>query len=121
MPVDAARRSSDGRGREHGRSAPSSPEALIGRDAPPFLVVNGSVDTLVVPADVRAFADAIAAASSSAVVHAEIPGMHHNFDFFHSLRFHRICDAVEHFATLALTREPDALRKDHRTRGAARS
>jgi hypothetical protein len=30
-------------------------------------------------------------------VYAALPGTQHNFDLFHSLRFHAVCDAVESF------------------------
>ncbi len=87
---------------------PQGPSEVMGSDAPPFLIVNGSVDTLVVPRDTRAFAEALAAVSDQPVVHAELPGAHHNFDFFDSLRLHRVGDAIEHFVDLVLDRsEPE--------------
>ncbi|HET8929113.1 MAG TPA: alpha/beta hydrolase [Acidimicrobiales bacterium] len=100
---------------------PSGPAELIGPDAPPFLIVHGSVDTLVLPDDVRAFAEALDAVSTRPVVHAEIPGMHHNFGFFHSLRSTRIDDAIEHFARVIIDRESVATPSGRRGRDAARS
>lgn len=102
-------------------AGPSSPTELIGPDAPPFLIVHGSVDTLVLPGDARAFAESLAVVSTQPVVHAQIPGMHHNFDFFHSLRSHRIDDAIEHFARVIIDRESVADPSGRRGRDAARS
>ena len=47
--------------------------------------------------DARHFADELATASDQPVVYAELPGTQHNFDLFHSLRFHAVTDAVESF------------------------
>jgi hypothetical protein len=37
------------------------------------------------------------------VVYAELPGTQHNFDFFPSLRFHAVADAVEDFTAWVRT------------------
>ena len=50
--------------------------------------------------DARAFADRLRAVSRQPVAYAELPGAQHNFDFFHSLRFHSVIDAVADFAAL---------------------
>lgn len=79
--------------------APSSPLAYLHADAPPFLIIHGTLDTLVLVEDARHFADELARASDQPVVYAELPGTQHNFDLFHSLRFHAVTDAVESFVT----------------------
>lgn len=53
---------------------PTSPQDCIDPDAPPFLVVHGARDTLVLPQDARGFADQLRAVSRQPVVYAELPG-----------------------------------------------
>lgn len=65
-------------------SEPTSLHACVNVDAPPFLIVHGALDTLVLRED----------------AYAELPGTQHNFDFFHSMRFHSITDAIVRFAEL---------------------
>ena len=69
---------------------------------PPFLIIHGALDTLVLRDDARAFAHRLRAVSRQPVVYAELPGTQHNFDYFHSLRFHTVTDAVVRFAELAI-------------------
>jgi acetyl esterase/lipase len=76
---------------------PSSPLAYVHADAPPFLIIHGTLDTLVLVEDARHFADELSKASDQPVVFAELPGTQHNFDLFHSLRFHAVSDAIESF------------------------
>jgi acetyl esterase/lipase len=72
--------------------------------APPFLVVHGALDTLVVAEDARRFAAALAEQSTQPVAYAELPATQHNFDLFHSFRFHAVSDAIESFVTYAWAR-----------------
>lgn len=83
-----------------GGPQPNSPMDCVNADAPPFLIVHGTLDTLVLSRDARAFADRLRAASGQPVAYAELPGTQHNFDFFHSLRYHPVTDAVVRFAEL---------------------
>jgi acetyl esterase/lipase len=82
--------------------APTSPQECINPDAPPFLIVHGALDTLVLHHEARSFADRLRAVSRQPVVYAELPAAQHNFDFFHSPRFHTVTDAVVRFAELTL-------------------
>jgi acetyl esterase/lipase len=82
--------------------APTSPQDCINPDAPAFLIVHGALDTLVLHHEARAFADRLRAVSEQPVVYAELPGTHHNFDFFHSLRVHTVTDAIVRFTELTL-------------------
>ncbi|MFC8373332.1 hypothetical protein [Streptomyces sp. CB02400] len=66
--------------------------------------MRGALDTLVPAGDARRFADEPARVSSTPVAFAELPGTQHDFDFFHSLRFHAVADAVEGFAVWATRR-----------------
>lgn len=81
---------------------PASPHAHIHPDAPPFLIIHGALDTLVLAEDAHRFADKLRTASQQPVAYAELPGTQHNFDFFHSLRFHAVTDAVVRFAELTV-------------------
>ncbi len=81
---------------------PTSPLFYINPGAPPFLVVHGALDTLVLRKDAEQFADRLRAVSGQPVAYAELPGTQHNFDFFHSLRFHSVTDAIVHFIELTV-------------------
>lgn len=71
-------------------------------DAPPFLIVHGSHDTVVPVAGARRFAEGLQAVSTQRVVYAELPGAQHGFDLFHSPRFEAVINAVDAFATGAV-------------------
>lgn len=86
---------------------PTSPAQVIHPDAPPFLIVHGSSDTLVLHREARAFAHRLDAISRRPVIYAELPGAQHNFDFFQSLRAHAVTDAVARFAELTRASRTD--------------
>ncbi len=77
----------------------TSPLSYLHANAPPFLIIHGTLDTLVLADDARQFAHSLATASDQPVIYAELPGTQHNFDLFHSLRFHATTDAIESFLT----------------------
>ena len=83
---------------------PTSPHAAVNPAAPPFLIIHGAIDTLVLRTDAREFAKRLRAVSRQTVAYAELPGTQHNFDFFHSPRIHWVTDAVLRFAELAAGR-----------------
>jgi acetyl esterase/lipase len=58
----------------------ASPIARITPDAPPFLVVHGTADTIIPVAQARAFVEKLRATSRSIVGYLELPGGHHGFD-----------------------------------------
>ena len=66
-------------------------------DMPPMLVVHGEKDMWIHPSDVRAFVDRVRAVSSRPVIYAELPGAHHDFDMFESIRSAAVNQAVEQF------------------------
>ncbi|WP_307844716.1 alpha/beta hydrolase [Actinotalea solisilvae] len=74
-----------------------SPTADVVPGAPPFLVVHGARDTLVVAADQRRFVARLRAVSLAPVVHLELPGAQHGFDLLRSYRFEAVVDGVEAF------------------------
>ncbi|MGV0656552.1 alpha/beta hydrolase, partial [Mycolicibacterium thermoresistibile] len=58
----------------------ASPIARVHADAPPFLVVHGSADTVIPVAQARSFVERLRDASQSVVGYLELPGAGHGFD-----------------------------------------
>ena len=75
-----------------------SPISHVSADAPPFLIIQGSIDVLVWKEENRIFAERLASISPQPVVYLEVPGAQHAFDFFHSRRSSVAVDACERFA-----------------------
>jgi acetyl esterase/lipase len=92
------------------RGLPSSPGDYVTAAAPPVFVLHGDRDTLVIVEDARAFVRHLRATSDGPVVYAELPGAHHDFDLFHSIRFEAVIDAVEVFAAAVAARAHDGRR-----------
>lgn len=89
----------------------ASPTLRVTSEAPPFLVLHGTNDTLV-PVDVaRVFVEALREVSRAAVVYAELPLAQHAFDVLVSPR----CGAAIAGATAFL----EALRSRHRDAASA--
>jgi acetyl esterase/lipase len=74
-----------------------SPLAYVKTNAPPFFVVHGDQDTLVIVEDARSFVEQLRMTSSNPVAYAELPGAQHGFDLFRSRRFDTVVDAIEEF------------------------
>jgi acetyl esterase/lipase len=66
-------------------------------DMPPMLVVHGTKDMLIPVSDARAFVERARAVSSRPVIYAELPGAHHDFDLFESIRSAAVNQAVDQF------------------------
>jgi acetyl esterase/lipase len=77
----------------------ASPMNHVGADAPPALVIHGSLDTLVPVTEARAFVAALRAVSNQPVAYAELRGAHHGFDVFNSIRSLHTIAAVDLFLT----------------------
>jgi acetyl esterase/lipase len=75
----------------------SSPAGHVRPDAPPVLIVHGSLDPMAPVQDARAFAESLRDASASPVLMAELPGGLHAFDRFASVRSASVAEAVEVF------------------------
>jgi len=71
-------------------------------DVPPMLIVHGTHDLLVPPAEARRFADRVRAVSSRPVTYIELIGAHHPFDMFASIRAAAVAEAMEAFAATTL-------------------
>jgi acetyl esterase/lipase len=80
-----------------GLYARAAPLARVTQNAPPFMVVQGTSDNLVFPAESRAFVAQLRHTSRRSVVYAEIPRGHHAFDAVPSLRTAGVIAGVEHF------------------------
>ena len=85
-------------------------------DLPPMLIVHGEKD-LISAADVRAFVERVRAVSGRPVSYAELPGAHHNFYMYESIRSAAVNKAVEQFAA-RVSASPG--NQQHPTRGELR-
>lgn len=90
--------------RESYRAA--SPIDQVRRHSPPFLVVHGTHDSLIPPAEAAHFVEALAAESDSEVIHLEVRGAQHAFDTLASRRVRAVVAAVTAFVERAVA--PDA-------------
>lgn len=76
----------------------ASPMARVHRNAPPFLVIHGSKDSVIPVAQARSFVDRMRAVSHSMVGYLELPGAGHGYDLFDGER----AGAAAHAASLFL-------------------
>ncbi len=76
-------------------------------DLPPMLVIHGENDLWVRASDVRKFVERMRAGSAAPVEYVELPGAHHDFDLYESIRSAAINVAVESF--MARAQGPPAL------------
>jgi acetyl esterase/lipase len=96
------------------RYAKASPLAQVCEAAPPFLLLHGDRDTLAPVGAARRFRDALRAAGVT-TAYVELPGAHHAFELFPSLRsvavvhgVHRFCQWL--YARHRATRPPATVR-----------
>jgi acetyl esterase/lipase len=82
----------------------ASPIARIRPDAPPFLVVHGTHDTMVPVAEARHFVDVFRRTARSPIAYAEMPGAQHAFEIFRSVRSTLVIHGVERFLAWAWSR-----------------
>jgi len=75
----------------------ASPLCRITEDAPDFFVIHGDRDTLVPVVQAREFVRRLREVSHRSVVYAELPGSHHAFDLFPSIRSAHVVRAVDRF------------------------
>jgi acetyl esterase/lipase len=69
----------------------------VNDDAPPFLVIQGTSDNLVFPAESRALVSRLRAVSKAPTAYAEIPRAQHEFDALPSVRTAHVVSGVERF------------------------
>jgi len=64
----------------------ASPIARVHADAPPFLVIHGTGDSVIPVEQARRFVDRLRAVSHSVVSYVELPGAGHAFDLIDGAR-----------------------------------
>ncbi|CAM4439786.1 Carboxylesterase NlhH [Mycobacterium basiliense] len=64
----------------------ASPIARVHTNAPPFLVIHGSSDSVIPVAQARSFVERLRAVSRSLVAYLELPGAGHGFDLLDGAR-----------------------------------
>jgi acetyl esterase/lipase len=84
----------------------ASPMSRVHAGAPPALVVHGRLDRLAPVEEARAFVARLREVSSRPVAYAELPGTHHAFDVFLSIRTLHTVAAVDAFLTWLLRSDP---------------
>ena len=72
----------------------ASPIAQVHPDAPPFLVVHGSADTVIPVEQARSFVERLRAVSRSPVGYIELPGAGHGFDMIDGARTGSMATAI---------------------------
>lgn len=83
--------------RERGSNPPSGPGDYIRSDAPPFLLIHGTNDTVVPVERADTFFEKLEAGSDGPVHLARLPGAQHGFDLTWSLRFGHVIHGIEKF------------------------
>ena len=74
-----------------------SPLYHVRADAPPFFVVHGANDTLLLVEDTRHFVERLRSTSQKPVAYAELPGGQHAFDGFQSVRCGHVINGIDRF------------------------
>lgn len=93
----------------------ASPIMRITRDAPPFLVVHGTHDTLVPVASARRFVAAFREVAREPIVYLEVPGAQHAFEIFPSPRAALVLHGVERFLAWIVSRREALAAGTHAT------
>ncbi|MGV0714326.1 alpha/beta hydrolase [Mycolicibacterium sp. XJ662] len=75
----------------------ASPIAQVHPDAPPFLVIHGSGDTVIPVAQARAFVERLRGVSRAPVSYLELPGAGHGFDMTDGARTGSMATAISLF------------------------
>lgn len=91
-------------GRDASEDIPSTPFALAATESPPMFLTHGDHDTYVPVDGARRLAAWLRERSPNPVVYAELPGAHHAFGLFQSLRFTAVVDGIEEFAAVVRSR-----------------
>jgi acetyl esterase/lipase len=72
----------------------ASPIARVHPDAPPFLVIHGSGDSVIPVAQARSFVERLRSVSHSVVSYVELPGAGHAFDMIDGARTGSMATAI---------------------------
>ncbi|MEP4145849.1 MAG: alpha/beta hydrolase [Halioglobus sp.] len=82
----------------------ASPVAQVRKDAPPFMILHGTNDSLAAVRDGKVFAEKLQDTSEQPVVYVEMPGAEHAWETMHSLRTEHTVDGVHRFLEWALAK-----------------
>jgi acetyl esterase/lipase len=82
----------------------ASPWFRVNADAPPFLVIHGTSDTLTLVQEARGFVERLRAISHQPVIYIELAGAQHAFDQFLSVRSLYAVRAISRFGDWARSR-----------------
>lgn len=99
----------------YGMGGAASEVGPLGHDAsgaPPTFIAHGDLDTLATIEAARRLEGHLRSASDEPVVFAELPGGHHGFDLFYSLRYEAVVDGIEAFTAWVRAREEQRKRAD---------
>ncbi|TGD72791.1 alpha/beta hydrolase [Mangrovimicrobium sediminis] len=80
----------------------ASPITHLREDAPPFMVLHGTHDSLIPVDDARVFVQRLRSVSTAPVVYAEMPWAEHGFELLHSIRAEHTINAVHRFLEWSL-------------------
>ncbi len=80
------------------------------RPQPPILVIHGERDLLVPPTRAREFVERMRAGSGHPVEYVQLPGGHHDFDLYESIRANAVSVAVERFIVSSCARRGNGRR-----------
>lgn len=75
----------------------ASPVSQVHPDAPPFMVLHGSCDSLAPVADARLFVQRLREVAREPVAYVEFTGAEHAFEIMHSPRAEQAVDGVQRF------------------------
>jgi len=75
----------------------ASPVAQVHEDAPPFMILHGTHDSLAAVAEGRVFSSKLREISHQPVVYVEMPGAEHAWELVHSLRTEYTLNGVHRF------------------------
>ncbi len=75
----------------------ASPVAQIHADAPPYMILHGTHDSLAVVNEGRVFSQKLREVSQNPVIYVEMPGAEHAWEIVHSLRTEHTVDGVHRF------------------------
>lgn len=78
----------------------ASPVDRVNPDAPPFMIIHGSRDSLAPVEAARDFAERLKAATEAPVVYLELKGAQHAFEIFPSIRANAVVGAVDQFLAM---------------------
>ena len=75
----------------------ASPICHIKEQAPPFMIIQGGIDSLTAVKGAQEFQSLLAEKSKNEVVYVELPGAEHAFDNFHSPRTEAVINGIHQF------------------------